>query len=208
MTRYQKFCEKWSAGCGSTLCHRAMNICLARGSIPCDILMVGEAPGKSEDILGQPFVGPAGHLLDYIIEKALLGIDKTCAFTNVVGCIPLDEDGSKTEEPAHKDILSCRERLTEFVKLANPKLVVAVGNLAETYAEPARMGLDIPYTTITHPAAMLRANAMQKEMMLRRAIVVISQAIKELSSAVTKQKQSAPVPSRQVTSATNDGIPF
>jgi uracil-DNA glycosylase len=50
------------------------NVVLARGSIPCDILFVGEAPGRSEDALGKPFVGPAGILLDEMIEDALSGI--------------------------------------------------------------------------------------------------------------------------------------
>jgi DNA polymerase len=39
--------------------------------VPCDVLFIGEAPGESEDAIGIPFIGPAGHLLGRIIDEAL-----------------------------------------------------------------------------------------------------------------------------------------
>jgi uracil-DNA glycosylase len=62
-------------------------VVLCRGRLPCDVLFVGEAPGVSEDVLGRPFVGPAGKLLDTIVERALDG-QYDCAMTNLVACIP------------------------------------------------------------------------------------------------------------------------
>ena len=96
---FQKHCERWKNGCGSRLCFGVKNVCLARGKVPCDVLFVGEAPGESEDTIGKPFVGPAGKLLDYIIGRALQGTELRAAFTNLVCCIPRDDDGGKSIEP-------------------------------------------------------------------------------------------------------------
>lgn len=74
-----------------TLCplHKVRRqVVLARGKLPADVLMVGEAPGLSEDVLGAPFTGPAGQLLDRIITATELE-NYRIAFTNLVGCIPM-----------------------------------------------------------------------------------------------------------------------
>jgi uracil-DNA glycosylase len=62
-------------------------VVLARGRIPAPILLCGEAPGVSEDVLGSPFIGPAGKLLDHILARAIDGQFDYC-LTNLVGCIP------------------------------------------------------------------------------------------------------------------------
>jgi uracil-DNA glycosylase len=69
---FRQHVENWKNGCGSSICEGARK-CIARGSVPCDVVFVGEAPGHSEQTLGQPFVGPAGQLLDDIIRKGLVG---------------------------------------------------------------------------------------------------------------------------------------
>lgn len=71
MTTWLEHVEKWRDCMRCPLSEQRSNIVLARGTVPCDVLFVGEAPGASEDALGQPFVGPAGHLLDQVIERAL-----------------------------------------------------------------------------------------------------------------------------------------
>jgi DNA polymerase len=68
----------------------------ARGHVPCDILIIGEAPGASEDIIGRPFVGPAGILLDDILEKSL-DPDIRVAMTNLV-CEATDHLGPEDPE--------------------------------------------------------------------------------------------------------------
>lgn len=78
LTPFKKFVAKWQDGCGSCQCESANKVVLCRGSIPCDVLFIGEAPGASEDILGQPFVGPAGKLLDGIIQEAF-GDSELCS---------------------------------------------------------------------------------------------------------------------------------
>jgi uracil-DNA glycosylase family 4 len=199
MTRFQLFYQRWGEGCGSTQCARANRVVLVRGSIPCDILFIGEAPGQSEDVIGRPFVGPAGKLLDRIIEDALSGITanesvpKTLgkdrpsklAFTNIVGCIPREENGDKATEPDYDQIMACRPRLEEFVRLADPKLVVAVGALARDYTDQTvkdscRLHTGIRKCEIVHPAAILRANVAARGLMVQRATVTLRNAVEEL----------------------------
>jgi uracil-DNA glycosylase len=71
MTPLQLFRQKWSGGCGSCHCDKATNVVICKGTVPADVLFVGEAPGASEDILGLPFAGPAGKVLDSIITEAM-----------------------------------------------------------------------------------------------------------------------------------------
>lgn len=71
MTTWLDHVEKWRDCTACPLHCQRSNICLARGSVPCAVLFIGEAPGQVEDALGQPFRGPAGRLLDQIIWYAL-----------------------------------------------------------------------------------------------------------------------------------------
>ncbi len=186
MTPFECHKERWKEGCGSTLCPKAHHIVLCRGEVPCDILFVGEAPGPSEDSLGYPFVGPAGHLLDDIIRHSIPPSVKL-AFTNLVGCIPLDDDGKKFEEPHKEAILRCSPRLAEIIGIAQPSLVVCCGGLPERWCENLKVGLglsDTKMVAITHPAAILRAQTMiQKGLMIRRNEIVLKDALNELMGA-------------------------
>jgi uracil-DNA glycosylase len=184
---YQQFREKWRDGCGSTLCPSARRIVFARGCIPCDVLFVGEAPGESENVEGVPFAGPAGMLLDRIIARAVPVPAVRIGFTNVVCCIPRDEDGRKAIEPDHEAILQCRDRLSEFVDLCKPRLVVCVGKLAKDYLDRGyKHSLKLPEGTaqidVTHPAAILRANIAQQGLMFQRCVVQIANAVEEFCS--------------------------
>jgi uracil-DNA glycosylase len=69
-TPFQLHVAQWRNCTACPLHIGRKQVVFARGKIPCDILFVGEAPGKSEDMHGQPFYGPAGQLLDDIVENA------------------------------------------------------------------------------------------------------------------------------------------
>lgn len=190
-TPYQSFLQRWSKGCGSELCDRACNIVLGRGHVPCDVLFVGEGPGRSEDTLGIPFCGPAGHLLNQIVEQAIpdsVGPDPRIrvTFTNLVGCIPIYEGNTKEEEPAHDDVMRCQPRLKEFIDLCNPVLVVAVGKIAKDYLDPStsyrdrvRLPVRSRFLHIIHPAAILRAGFIHQGMRIEECIVDVRDAVKE-----------------------------
>jgi uracil-DNA glycosylase len=77
LTPYQAFRAKWAGGCGAEICLRAESKCFARGYIPCHVLCIAEAPGVSEDVIGEPLVGPAGHLFDHVVSRAV-GTKRWC----------------------------------------------------------------------------------------------------------------------------------
>jgi DNA polymerase len=148
--------------------------------VPCDVLFCGEAPGASEDAIGQPFVGRAGMLLDQIVERAVpAGV--RCTFCNLVACFPREAKGRGDNEPEHNEIAACRPRLAEFIELAAPKLIVWVGVLAETYGPLATDHYAPGYrsTRIVHPAAILRMPLAQKQMATQKSVVVLRNAIED-----------------------------
>lgn len=174
MTPYQKHCKKWKACVRCNLCNSRNSIVLARGKVPSEILFIGEAPGRSEDVLGAPFVGPAGKQLDEMIEQAI-DAQYDYAITNLIACIPLDDEGGKTAEPPKVSILACKPRLQEFVSLVKPKLIVLVGKLAAKHASLS----DYRTIQIMHPAGILRLDISQKALAIKRNIVILSDAIDE-----------------------------
>lgn len=151
--------------------------------MPADILFIGEAPGDSEDVLGQPFVGPAGHLLDRIIARAIpASLGLKLAYTNLTACVPVKSKDS--HEPTRESMDKCRPRLEEFVGLvANPRLIVAVGRLAKKELCAARdSGNDEwlryrKFCDIIHPSAILQAADVEKSMMIKTAVVVLESAV-------------------------------
>lgn len=84
-----------------------------------DVLFIGEAPGREEDMQGKPFVGRAGRLLDTWIEK--IGVEKY-AIINIVKCRPPNNRVPKKEE-----IDACLPHFINQMKELNPKLIVALG---------------------------------------------------------------------------------
>lgn len=211
MTPLKQFKQRWSEGCGSCQCDKATNVVFCRGTVPADVLFIGEAPGVSEDILGSPFKGPAGKLLDGIVEEALersgqaqdtggftpngepintwAPADVTYCFTNLVGCLPSDDRGVKSGEPDKDQITKCRPRLIEFIKLVKPKIIVCVGSLAEKHV-PFALGWNLgnkgsiwtgKMVNIVHPAFILRAVPAQQSLLRKQAVVRITNAIESLT---------------------------
>ena len=144
MTPYMEHVNRWNGCTACDLCHTRKRVVMARGNVPADVVFIGEAPGQSEDVLGRPFVGPAGRLLDDIIEQSIGAVNRhllqekrrplTYALTNLVSCIPLDpEDRTKLAQPETESIKACRPRLVEFVRLCQPRMIVLVGSLARDY---------------------------------------------------------------------------
>ena len=109
-------------GCG--LKATAKNLCFYRGTEHAPLMIVGEAPGRDEDIAGKPFVGRAGMLLDKML--AAIGMDeKSVHITNIVYWRP---PGNRTPTP--QEALACRPFLERQVELVGPKVVLALGGAA------------------------------------------------------------------------------
>ncbi len=94
------------------------------GPSDADVMVIGEAPGKAEDEQGRPFVGPAGRLLNRLLELAGLRRDHVY-ITNVVKCRPPGNRDPKPEE-----IAACRPYLEIQISLVKPRLIIAVGRIA------------------------------------------------------------------------------
>lgn len=181
--------KKWIECERCDLCNTRKRVVLGRGKIPADILFIGEAPGRAEDVLGQSFVGPAGKELDDEIQTAVdkCGLQESprLAFTNLVGCMPLDEMGKKNSAPPKESIKECKPRLIEFINLCNPMVVIAVGELPKKELIKLRLEEEVEWElkAITHPARILRADISQQGLMRQRNIISIQDVIEDLLNA-------------------------
>lgn len=197
MPTWHEHVERWKGCQRCPLGQQRDRICLARGSLPCTVLLVGEAPGASEDAIGQPFVGPAGLLLDQIVEHALPeGV--SYLLTNLVACFPREAKSEGINEPEYAEIMACRPRLIELVNLAQPQLIVRVGKLATNYV-PNKSWMQ--YVDIDHPAYILRMPLAQKQMATQRCIVRIRNAYEDVLQSPVQFKpwkvEDAPIKTRR-----------
>ncbi|HUG96150.1 MAG TPA: uracil-DNA glycosylase [Nitrososphaera sp.] len=112
---------------GCPLCKLARtrkNAVPGEGQLAARIMFVGEAPGRSEDEKGRPFVGSAGRILDDLLQKA--GIERSQVFiTNVVKCRPPNNRVPEDDEAA-----ACRPYLDRQIALIKPKVICILGRTA------------------------------------------------------------------------------
>lgn len=143
-----KDCEQCDIG---SMAHRHV---FFRGTLPCDVLFVGEAPGKDEDRSGSPFVGRSGKLLDQWIKLSVPpGV--RYAVANSVACRPCDRKGGPNRPPTGTELDSCGPRFHDFVHIANPYFMVLVGRTAQSVLSLLPEYYDA-HTCIYHPAYVLR----------------------------------------------------
>jgi DNA polymerase len=109
---------------GCALKATAKNLCFYRGAAHSRLMLIGEAPGRDEDLAGKPFVGRAGQLLDKML--AAIGLSEADAhITNVVYWRP---PGNRTPTPQETQV--CRPFLDRQVELVAPDLVLLLGGSA------------------------------------------------------------------------------
>ena len=109
--------------CG--LCQSRTHIVFGVGDPKADLVFVGEAPGRDEDIKGEPFVGRAGQLLTEIITKGMGLRREEVYIANVVKCRPPENRNPETAE-----ISACEPFLIKQLELIQPKVIVALGTFA------------------------------------------------------------------------------
>jgi uracil-DNA glycosylase len=101
-----------------------------RGSTPCKYLFIGEAPGQSEVVTKKPFTGPAGKVLNSLLNDA--GVTDF-GITNVIACYPfLPESPSRFRKPDKTEIQNCKPRLNELLELVEANYYIALGKVAKT----------------------------------------------------------------------------
>ena len=110
-------------GCG--LCETRHNVVFGVGQRDTDILFVGEGPGEQEDLQGEPFVGPAGKLLDDMLSILDLDRKENCYIANIVKCRP-----PRNRDPLETEQEACIGYLRNQVALIKPKIIVCLGRIA------------------------------------------------------------------------------
>ncbi len=145
--------------CG--LCQRRHNVVFGVGSRETKILFVGEGPGEQEDLQGEPFVGPAGKLLDDMLS--IIDLDRTnCYIANIMKCRP-----PQNRDPLDVEQDACIGFLQRQIALLQPKIIVCLGRIAakrlidEDYRITRQHGTWTQidggwYTAMYHPSALLR----------------------------------------------------
>ena len=116
-------------GCG--LYRHATQTVFGEGARAAKVMLVGETPGDREDVVGRPFVGPAGQLLDRALEAA--GVDrKTVYVTNVVKHFKWEPRGKRRihAKPDALEIMACQPWLDAELEVVKPKVVVCLGGFA------------------------------------------------------------------------------
>jgi uracil-DNA glycosylase family 4 len=114
-------------------CHRCplaetrTNMVFGTGSPNADAVFVGEAPGRQEDIQGEPFVGRAGMLLNKILESINLAREEVY-ICNILKCRP-----PENRDPTSQETATCIPYLEQQLKLIRPKVIVALGRVAAQY---------------------------------------------------------------------------
>jgi len=145
--------------CG--LCEKRTKVVFGAGDRNADILFIGEGPGEQEDLKGEPFVGPAGMLLDDMLS--IIDLDRSNYYiANIVKCRPPgNRDPLETEQDA------CIGYLRNQVALIRPKIIVCLGRVAakriirEDYRITREHGQWVEkngvwMTAFYHPSALLR----------------------------------------------------
>jgi DNA polymerase len=122
--------EQTVAGCTACgLCQGRKRTVFGVGDRNASWLFVGEGPGRQEDIKGEPFVGPAGKLLDNMLKALGLNREADAYIANVVKCRPTADDG-RDRPPTPEEIAACLPYLQQQLQLIQPDVIVALGRIA------------------------------------------------------------------------------
>lgn len=151
--------EKYWSQCRRCPLHKTrISVVQYGGQIPAQVLFVGEAPGRSEDCWGEPFIGPAGDYLKLLIGIVKDHIDFTYAITNTICCIPKTEDGD-IRIPTPEEIQACTPRFIQFLNYCSPSLVVLLGKICQQHWDSLTKEYDIDCETcrIRHPSYIMQS---------------------------------------------------
>lgn len=157
---------------GCTLKLTAKNTCFADGTPHSKLMLVGEAPGREEDLQGIPFVGRSGMLLNRIL--AAIGLKREDVY--IANTIPWRPPGNRTPTPMETEL--CRPFIERQIELSAPEILVALGGPAMQVLTGVKNGIirtrgqwlshklengkTIPVMPTFHPAYLLRTPSQKK----------------------------------------------
>ena len=155
-------CKKCDLGYSRT------NFVFGDGDPNADLFLIGEAPGKKEDLIGKPFVGRAGKLLDNILQAIKKNRHNDVYIANVLKCRP-----PSNRDPLPSEVDKCEPYLFNQINIIKPKLIVALGRVAartilkieKPLKEMRKRTFEyngIPLRVTYHPSALLRNSNLKK----------------------------------------------
>lgn len=164
------------------------NAVAGKGNCNAEIMFIGEAPGRSEDLKGEPFVGMAGKILTEALEHAGLSRDDVF-ITNVVKCRP-----PNNRIPLEEEKNSCQQYLNGELDIVKPKIICILGNTAygsilggdsitKNRGKIIKKNDHLYFLTI-HPAAVIYTPSLKS---------VLKDDIKTLVKTLEKIKKGIPI---------------
>jgi uracil-DNA glycosylase family 4 len=165
---------------GCALKATASRLVFADGNPRAKLMLVGEAPGRDEDIEGLPFVGRSGKLLDLMLKA--IGLDRTSVY--IANIIPWRPPGNRTPTPQESQI--CLPFVRKQIELVDPDILVCLGGPSATTLLGIGEGItkargrwlkydtgkrEIPAMATFHPAFLLRT-PLQKRLVWRDFLAV------------------------------------
>ena len=145
-------------------------VVFGNGPVPCNLMLIGEAPGADEDLQGLPFVGRAGQLLTQILASVGIKRPDDIYIANTVKCRPPENRAPQADEQA-----ACAPYLEAQIKYVNPKIILLAGSPAvkailKTDAPITGLrgkwlklpGTEISVMPLFHPAYLLRNPSKEK----------------------------------------------
>lgn len=158
------------------------NVVFGVGDFGAELMLVGEAPGKNEDLEGEPFVGAAGRLLDELLDEIDIARQEVY-IANVLKCRP---PGNR--DPRPDEIDCCKGYLRSQIRMISPRVVMTLGNFATKLLLRTETGitrlrgqrfdwwLGATLVPTFHPAAALRGRPQVREHM-REDFATVSQIL-------------------------------
>ena len=138
-----------------------------RGNPSARVLIIGEAPGRNEDLEGRAFVGRGGRLLDRLMKKEGFDTERDCLIVNVVKCRPPDN-----RRPRPEEVEACSPYLKKQIALTDPKIILLLGAVALRRMMPEKRAFSmkeetgrffehdsfpgVRFMVLYHPAFILR----------------------------------------------------
>jgi DNA polymerase len=194
------------------------NVVFGVGDPSARLMLVGEAPGRNEDLQGEPFVGAAGKLLDELLGT--IAITRSEAYiANVLKCRP---PGNR--DPREDEVDACKGYLREQIRMIHPEVVITLGNFATKLLLATETGITrlrgqrfkwwLGATLIPtfHPAAVLRGrpqlrDQMEADFALARSVLDEAPALAEAALAEAALVEAALAEAALVDAALADANP-
>ena len=146
---------------GCSLAETRTHVVFGTGNRQADVMFIGEGPGEQEDLQGEPFVGPAGKLLDVMLD--VIDLDRSRVYiANIVKCRP-----PRNRDPLNQEQDACIGFLRAQTALIRPRIIVCLGRISamriidKAFRITRQHGqwferAGVQMTALYHPSALLR----------------------------------------------------